>query len=170
MESVMADLRVERLDSVSSFWLISDAPKWVITHICSNGEVIYNHRIFIASQWRFLARTVLRPFLITVVSLCLVLASSMSASAQTISESQMRAANIARMQAELINGGSSQYSPANCMHQGGGETCMISNTADGFRFRFLGGGAGWAARREPATIETVILVSPDGKLSKVEYN
>ena len=60
------------------------------------------------------------------------------------------------MQAELINGGS--------------ETCMISNTADGFHFRFLGGGAGWAARRAPSTIETVILVSPDGKLSKAEYN
>ena len=66
----------------------------------------------------------------------------------------MRAANIARMQAELINGGGSQYSPANCMHQGGGETCMISNIADGFRFRFLGGGGGWAARREPAGSNT----------------
>jgi hypothetical protein len=111
----------------------------------------------------------MRYFLIA-ASFCIILPSSVSASAQTISESQMRAANMARMQAELINGGGSQYSPANCMHQGGGETCMISNTADGSRFRFLGGGAGWAARREPATIETVILVSPDGKLSKVEYN
>jgi hypothetical protein len=112
----------------------------------------------------------MRSFLITVSSLCVILSFSVSASAQTISESQMRAANIARMQAELINGGGSQYSPANCKHQGGSENCMISNTADGFRFRFLGGGAGWADRREPATIETVILVSPDGKLSKVEYN
>jgi hypothetical protein len=58
------------------------------------------------------------------------------------------------MQAELINGGDSQYSPANCMHQGGSETCMISYTADGFRFRFLGGGAGWVARREPARSNT----------------
>ena len=82
----------------------------------------------------------------------------------------MRAANLAHMQAELVNGGGSQYSPANCKHQGGGETCMISNTAAGFRFRFLGGGAGWAARRDPATIETVRLVSPDGKMSKVECN
>jgi hypothetical protein len=96
----------------------------------------------------------MRSFLITVSSLCVILSSSVSASAQTISESQMRAANIARMQAELINGGDSQYSPANCMHQGGGETCMISNTADGFRFRFLGGGAGWVARREPARSNT----------------
>jgi hypothetical protein len=111
-----------------------------------------------------------RSFLIIVSSLCIILSTSVSASAQTISESQMRAANIARMQAALINGGGSQYLPASCIQQGGGETCMISNTADGFRFRFLGGGAGWAARREPATIETIILVSPDGKLSKVEYN
>jgi len=59
----------------------------------------------------------------------------------------MRAANLARMQAESVNGGGSQYSPANCKHQGGGETCMISNTAAGFRFH-----------------------SPDGKMSKIEYN
>lgn len=82
----------------------------------------------------------------------------------------MRAANLARMQAELMNGGGSQYSPADCMHQGGGATCMISNTADGFRFRFLGGAPGWAARHDSATIETVVLVSQDGKLFKVEYN
>lgn len=56
------------------------------------------------------------------------------------------------------------------MHLAGGESCMISNLAAGFRFRFLGGGAGWAARHGPATIETIVLVSPDGKLSKVKYN
>ena len=93
-----------------------------------------------------------------------------SSVAQTVSEQQMRAANLARMQAEEINGGGSKYSPANCMHQGGGGSCLESNTSLGFRFRFLGGPAGWAARREPATIETVVFVSSDGKLSKVEYN
>jgi hypothetical protein len=56
------------------------------------------------------------------------------------------------------------------MHQGGGGSCLESNTPQGFRFRFLGGATGWAARREPATIETIVFVSPDGKLSKVEYN
>jgi hypothetical protein len=115
-----------------------------------------------------LQRDFMRSVLFTAPSLCLVLASSVSA--QTISEAQMRAANQARMQAEVINGGGSQYSPANCMHQGGGGSCLESNTSLGFRFRFLGGPAGWAARREPATIETVVLVSPDGDLVKVEYN
>lgn len=115
-----------------------------------------------------LPRDFMRSALVAASTLCLILASSVSA--QTISEAQMRAANLARMQAEVINGGGSMYSPANCMHQGGGSSCLESTTSLGFRFRFLGGPAGWAARREPATIETVVFVSPDGKLSKVEYN
>jgi hypothetical protein len=110
----------------------------------------------------------MRSVLITASSAWLIFASSVSA--QTISESQMRAANLARMQAELINGGLNKYSPANCMHQGGGGSCLVSDTPQGYRFRFLGGSPGWAARREPASIETVVLVSPDGKTSKVEYN
>lgn len=115
-----------------------------------------------------LIRDFMRSVLVAASSLCLILAPSVSA--QTISEAQMRAANLARMQAEVINGGGSKYSPANCMHQGGGGNCLESKTSLGFRFRFLGGPAGWAAKREPATIETVVFVSPDGMLSKVEYN
>lgn len=110
----------------------------------------------------------MRPILVTASSLFLILVSSVSA--QTISDAQMRAANLARMQAEVINGGGSKYSTANCMHQGGGGNCLESNSSLGFRFRFLGGPAGWAARREPATIETVVVVSPDGKISRVEYS
>jgi hypothetical protein len=110
----------------------------------------------------------MRSFLITASSIWLVLASSVSA--QTVSEAQMRAANLARMQAESLNGGRSQYSPADCMHQGGGGTCLVSDTAKGFRFRFLGGPAGWSAKRQPATIETVVFVSPDGRSASVEYN
>ena len=100
--------------------------------------------------------------------------------AQTISDEQMRAANLARMQAELINGGLGKYSPADCMHQAGGGSemgsgignrlCLVSSSPQGYRFRFLGGSPGWAARQERATIETVVLVSPDGKNLQVEYN
>lgn len=89
---------------------------------------------------------------------------------QSISMNQMRAANMARMQAELLNGGLGEYSSDNCMHKGGGGKCMISNTAEGYRFRFLGGPPGWTGRGNKATVETVVLVSPDARQSRVEYN
>jgi hypothetical protein len=89
---------------------------------------------------------------------------------QSISINQMRAANMARMQAELLNGGLGEYSSDNCMHKGGGGKCMISNTAEGYRFRFLGGPPGWAGRGDQATVETVVLVSPDARQSRGEYN
>lgn len=111
----------------------------------------------------------MRPLTVTTLSsLCLIL--STSALALPINEAQMRAANMARMQAELLNGGLRLYSPADCMHQGGGGNCLVSNTAEGYRFRFLGGAPGWTSRSKPATLETVVLVSPDAKQSKVEYN
>jgi hypothetical protein len=106
--------------------------------------------------------------LLTLSALGLTLGSF--AVAQTVSEAQMRAANMARMSAEVLNGGLSKYSPADCMHQGGGASCLVSNTSEGYRFRFLGGAPGWASRNEKATIETIVLISPDAKVSKVEYN
>jgi hypothetical protein len=116
----------------------------------------------------------MRSLTLTLSSICLVLSSSAltqsSALAQSISEAQMRAANMARMQAEVLNGGLRLYSPADCMHQGGGGSCLVSETVEGYRFRFLGGAPGWAGKREPATLETVVLVSPDAKVSRVEYN
>jgi hypothetical protein len=110
----------------------------------------------------------MHPLVLMLSTSFLLLAGS--ATAQTISEARMRAANMARMQAELLNGGVKKYSPANCMHQGGGGACMVSDTAKGFRFRFLGGAPGWVAKRQPATLETEVLVSPDGRSLRVEYN
>lgn len=110
----------------------------------------------------------------SISAMALVFATS--AIAQNITEQQMRAANLARMQAELINGGLAKYSTADCMHQGGGGSgigtsfCLVSTTPQGYRFRFLGGAPGWAARKGSATVETVILVSADGKNLQVEYN
>ena len=66
------------------------------------------------------------------------------------------------------------------MHQAGGGSeigsgienrlCLVSSSPQGYRFRFLGVTPGWAARQERATIETVVLVSSDGKNLQVEYN
>ncbi len=110
----------------------------------------------------------MRSLILALATTSLMLAGT--ASAQTISEARMRATNMARMQAELLNGGLQKYSPANCMHQSGGGNCMISETAKGFRFRFLGGAPGWAAKRQAATLETEILVSSDGRTIRVVYN
>ena len=125
-------------------------------------------------------KTIVRSIAVSLSVSAAAVVFATASMAQTISEQQIRAANLARMQAELINGGLGQYSPADCMHQGGGGSgggsgignclCLVSSSPQGYRFRFLGGIPGWAARQERATIETVILVSPDGKNLQVEYN
>ena len=125
-------------------------------------------------------KTIVRSIAVSLSVSAAAVVFATASMAQTMVEQQMRAANLARMQAELINGGLGQYSPADCMHQGGGGSgggsgignclCLVSSSPQGYRFRFLGGIPGWAARQEMATIETVILVSPDGKNLQVEYN
>ena len=127
-------------------------------------------------------KTIVRSIAVSLSVSAAAVVFATASMAQTMSEQQMRAANLARMQAELINGGLGQYSPADCMHQGGGGggsgggsgigncLCLVSSSPQGYRFRFPGGIPGWAARQERATIETVILVSPDGKNLQVEYN
>ena len=85
--------------------------------------------------------------------------------------SQVRAANLARMEAERINGGLTRYFTANCMHQRGGGSCMVRSDSDGYLFQFLGGPPGWEVYRQNATVQTRILISPEGtKVVKVEYN
>jgi len=85
--------------------------------------------------------------------------------------SQIRAANLARMEAERINGGLSHYFTANCMHQKGGGNCMVNAGPNGYLFDFLGGPPGWEVNQQAATKETRILISPDGtSVVNVEYN
>jgi hypothetical protein len=85
--------------------------------------------------------------------------------------SQIRAANLARMEAERLNGGLSQYFTADCMHQKGGGSCMVNAGPNGYLFNFLGGPPGWEVNRRAATVQTRILISPDGSsVVNVEYN
>ena len=91
--------------------------------------------------------------------------------AAEVPQSQERAANLARMKAETLNGGLTKYRTAACMHQLGGGSCMVRASSDGYRFQFLGGTPGWETMRRKATVETQIMVSPDGtKVEQVIYN
>jgi len=91
--------------------------------------------------------------------------------AAEVPRTQERAANLARMKAETLNGGLTKYHTAACMHQLGGGSCMVRASSDGYRFQFLGGTPGWETMRRKATVETQIMVSPDGtKVEQVIYN
>ena len=91
--------------------------------------------------------------------------------AAEIPRTQEKAANVARMKAEALNGGLTKYRTAACMHQLGGGSCMVRSSTDGYRFQFLGGAPGWETMNRKPTVETQIMVSPDGtKVEKVIYN
>ena len=91
--------------------------------------------------------------------------------AAEIPRTQEKAANVARMKAEALNGGLTKYRTAACMHQLGGGSCMVRASTDGYRFQFLGGTPGWETMNRKPTVETQIMVSPDGtKVEKVIYN
>ena len=114
----------------------------------------------------------LRPSLSGAALVGAALSASLTAPALAqIDINQVRAANVARMEAERINGGLSNYFTADCMHQRGGGACMVQSGPDGYVFQFLGGPPGWETNRQAATLETRILVSADGtRVVSVEYN
>jgi len=119
----------------------------------------------------FLRRSSLLASLILGVALPLAAPAQTISQTQTISQAQLRAANLARMEAERLNGGLTKYFAGQCMHQRGGANCLIQANATGFLFRFPGGTPGWEANRRAATVESQILISADGRtIEKVEYN
>jgi hypothetical protein len=91
--------------------------------------------------------------------------------AQEEGSSGLRAANLARMKAENLNGGLQVYRAAACMHQRAGGACLVKSSKEGYLFRFPGGGPGWQQLGNPATVETELLVAPDGRsILQVIYN
>ncbi len=78
--------------------------------------------------------------------------------AASLGNTALRAANVARMAAA-------------CMHEQAGGSCLVQTTGEGFLFRFPGGQPGWKQLDQPPTVETEILVSPDGRsVRQVIYN
>ncbi len=90
---------------------------------------------------------------------------------QTEGSSSLRAVNMARMSAERLNGGLQAYRAAACMHQQSGGSCLIQSSSEGYVFRFYGGDPGWQQLGKLPTVETELLVAPDGRsIRKVIYN
>jgi hypothetical protein len=83
----------------------------------------------------------------------------------------LRGVNLARMRAESLNGGLIVYRAQACMYTENGGPCLLSSSPNGLLFRFLGGPPGWQEQNQPATVESEILVSPDGRqVLNVIYN
>ena len=85
-------------------------------------------------------------------------------SRELVPTASKRAINLARGTAAKSNGGLRLYHPARCMY--GNPTnnpCLTKRDASGFEFRFRGGPPGWEVLGLPATVESMVLVSPDGK-------
>ena len=85
---------------------------------------------------------------------------------------QPKAANLARMRAESLNGGLGSYRAAACMYETGASSCLVSKSDQGFLFRFPGGPPGWEQESPPRpTLETRVVVSRDGdRILAVPYN
>ena len=75
-----------------------------------------------------------------------------------------RAINLARSSAAAANGGLRLYHTASCMFRNPtNNPCLAQQNANGFQFKFRGGPAGWEVLGLPATVESMVLVSPDGR-------
>ena len=96
---------------------------------------------------------------------------SLAAQAQSDPNSPQRAANLARMKAEILNGGLGVYRSAPCMHDQSGGECLVGRSGEGLTFRFYGGKPGWKQEGLAPTVETEILVAPNGRsIERVIYN
>ena len=75
-----------------------------------------------------------------------------------------RAINHARNSAAVANGGLRLYHPARCMFKDPTDNpCLAQRDANGFEFQFQGGPPGWEALGLPATVQSTVLISPDGQ-------
>jgi hypothetical protein len=75
------------------------------------------------------------------------------------------------MRAEVINGGLRVYRASACMFQRSGGPCLVSSGSEGMLFRFYGGPPGAEQLGQPPTVETEILIAPDGRrVVDVLYN
>ena len=115
----------------------------------------------------------MNPLLTVAAGLALSLGSIGAVrAAPSLPLAQPKAANLARMRAESLNGGLASYRAAACMYETGASSCLMSKSDQGFLFSFRGGPPGWEQQSPPRpTLETRVLVSEDGeRILAVPYN
>lgn len=119
---------------------------------------------------RRLKRALLAPL---ALSALIAASSSVSLAQGRAPIEEVRAINFARTYAVELNGGLQAYRPAACMFATAttDNPCLVNRSPEGFLFRFLGGPPAWVERQQPATLETEVLISPDGRnLVKLIFN
>ena len=85
-------------------------------------------------------------------------------SRELVPTASKRAINLARGTAAKSNGGLRLYHPARCMY--GNPTnnpCLTKRDASGFEFRFMGGPPGWEVLGLSPTVESIVLIAPNGR-------
>jgi hypothetical protein len=93
------------------------------------------------------------------------------AQAAAMPVSQTKAANLARLRAESINGGLSNYRADRCMYSTGAPDCLVEASPAAYVFRFQGGAPGWQQRRPvQPTVVTTVTVSADGEVIRSVTN
>ena len=103
--------------------------------------------------------------LILLIGALVLSAQAQPATAQKlISTDAKRAINLARGTGAAANGGLRLYHPARCMYLAPtNNPCLTKRDANGFEFRFLGGPPGWEVLGLPASVESTVLIAPDGR-------
>ena len=75
-----------------------------------------------------------------------------------------RAINLARGAAVSLNGGLSQYRPSECMFASAlNNPCITRIDPQGIAFTIPGGPPGWEQNGEAPSVQTVVIIAPDGR-------
>ena len=91
-------------------------------------------------------------------------ATAQNESRELVSTVAKRAINLARGIGAAANGGLRLYHPARCMYMAPtNNPCLTKSDANGFEFRFLGGPPGWEVLGLPPSVESTVLIAPDGR-------
>ena len=106
----------------------------------------------------------LKRLLLTTVLLGAAGQLNSAAHAQIDQMASRRAINMARDTAIRLNGGLSMYRPGRCMFKTAkNNPCLVQSDASGFVFHFSGGRPGWQEMGLPASVDTVLRISADGR-------